>query len=167
MNRLQFHFLILFCLLALSACGFHTRGVADLSFHTIYVQNGGTIMPDLKRLLLNNKVKILPAPDQAEMLLEVMKETTEKRILSLSGGGKVKEYELVYRITFRTKQAGSELWSEPQTVEDMRDFSYDDSQLLAKDYEEARLYSDMRADAARKIMRRLSALKNDQPSAAN
>jgi LPS-assembly lipoprotein len=154
--------------LALTACGFHMRGAADLSFHTIYVQNNAPgIMPDMKQILRSNDVKLLPSPDQAEMLLDLMKEVTDKRILSLSGGGKVKEYVLTYRVTFRAKQPGDELWSAAQTVEEQRTFSYDDSQLLAKDYEESRILSDMRADAARKIMRRLSALQASRPSAAN
>ncbi|HQR61376.1 MAG TPA: LPS assembly lipoprotein LptE [Methylophilaceae bacterium] len=168
MNRLQFRSLVLLCLLALTACGFHMRGAADLSFHTIYIQNGAPgIMPDLKQIMRSNDVKLLPSPDQAEMLLDLMKETTDKRILSLSGGGKVKEYALTYRVTFRAKEAGSELWGAAQTVEEQRTFSYDDSQLLAKDYEEARILSDMRAEAARKIMRRLSAQQTRKPSAAN
>lgn len=158
----------LFVSLALAACGFHMRGSTDLSFQTIYIQNNGTgIMSDLKRLLLNNKVKMVAA-DQAELQLELMREVTDKRILSLSGRGKVKEYELLYNITFRTREAGSELWSAPQKVEDRRDFSYDDTQLLAKDYEEAQLYRDMRTDAARKIIRLLGALKTTaKPSATN
>jgi LPS-assembly lipoprotein len=168
MIHLQFRSCALFCLMALSACGFHMRGAADLSFHSVYIQNGAPgIMPDIKQIMRSNNVKLLPSPDQAEMLLDLMKEVTDKRILSLSGGGKVKEYVLTYRVTFRAKQPGDELWSAAQMVEEQRTFSYDDTQLLAKDYEESRILSDMRAEAARKIMRRLSALQSSRPSAAN
>ena len=162
------HLFALLALLALAACGFQMRGAADFSFHSLYVQQGApAIMPDLKRLLKINNITLATKPEEAEMQLDLMSESTQRRILSLSGGGTVSEFELIYRLTFRTRAAGSELWSAPQTVEDRRDFSYDNSQLLAKDYEEARLFSDMRADSARKVMRRLSVLKSGAPNAAN
>lgn len=155
--------------LALSACGFHLRGQADLSFQTLYIQKSGapSIAADLKRSLSTNGVKVVNNPEQADMHLDLMNENTEKRILSLSGGGKVREYELLYRVTFRTRIASSEPWGAPQTVEQRRDYSYDDTLLLAKEGEEARLNNDMRADATREIMRRLSALKPGKPSAAD
>jgi LPS-assembly lipoprotein len=108
---------------------------------------------------------VVAKPDEAEMLLELMEENTDKRILSLSGGGKVREFELVYRVTLRMRSAASELWSEPQTIELRRDFSYSDSELLAKEGEEARLYSSMRSDATREIMRRLSVQQAGVPAA--
>ena len=92
------------------------------------------------------------------MQLEIMEEKNEKNILSLSGGGKVREYELYYWVTYRWRPASSELWGPAQSIEQRRDFSYDDTQTLAKEGEEARLYNDMRSDAAREIMRRLNAV---------
>jgi LPS-assembly lipoprotein len=101
----------------------------------------------------------VPTPENAEMLLDLMGEKNDKKILSLGGSGKVKEYELVYQVVLRMRDASSETWGAPQTVEIRRDYSYSDTQLLAKDYEESRMYSDMRADATREIMRRLNAQK--------
>lgn len=93
-----------------------------------------------------------------------MGESTQKRILSLSGSGKVREYELLYRVSFRVKETASPTWGEVQNVETRRDYTYDDSLLLAKEGEEARLYNDMRSDASREIMRRLSVLKSGKSS---
>jgi LPS-assembly lipoprotein len=157
-------------LCVLAACGFHMRGQADLSFHTLYINGASapTIAADLKRTLKSNGIKIVPLPEQAEMQLELMGEGIEKRILSLSGGGKVREYELLYRANFRTRATGSETWGPTQTVDSRRDYSYDDALLLAKEGEETRLNNDMRADATREIMRRLSAQKfSGKPSAAD
>jgi len=85
-----------------------------------------------------------------------MSEATEKKILSLSGKvGVVREFELNYRVNFRLRDPSSELWGEVQTVSGRRDFSYDDSEILAKSFEEQRLYQDMRDDAVRELMRRL------------
>lgn len=153
------HLLLALCAIALTACGFHLRGLTELSFRTLYIQQNGTfaIAKELRRSLASSGVQVVASPESAEMHLELMGEISEKRILSLSGGGKVREYELVYRVDLRMRDAASALWGAPQPVEVRRDFSYDDTQLLAKEGEEARLYSDMRADAVREIMRRLSA----------
>ena len=160
--------LLALLLTTLTACGFQLRGMADLPFKSIYVQNSASaIGKSLTRSLRTSGVEVLPTADGAEMLLELSGETTSKNILSLSGGGKVREYELIYRVTIRMRQASATLWSAPQTIESRRDYSYDDTQLLAKESEEARLISDMRNDAAREIMRRLNAQKSAQPSAAN
>lgn len=161
--------LLVLCALTLAACGFHLRGLTDLSFHSLYIQNNGApgVMTNLKRALSSNGVKLVTNPELADMHLDLMGENTEKRILSLSGGGRVSEYELLYRVTFRTRTASSDPWGAPQSVEQRRDYSYDDTLLLAKEGEEARLNNDMRADATREIMRRLSVLKPGNPSAAN
>ncbi|MBU3735925.1 MAG: hypothetical protein FGM62_03000 [Methylobacterium sp.] len=160
--------LMLLLTLGLTACGFHFRGLADLSFQSIYIQQGGavSISSDLQRSLTTNGVKVVNLPEQAEMQLDLMGETTDKRILSLSGSGRVREYELIYRVTFRTRSASDQPWSAPQTIETRRDFTYDDTVLLAKQAEETRLYNDMRSDASREMLRRLSALSSGKSMTA-
>jgi LPS-assembly lipoprotein len=145
---------------SLIGCGFHLRGAADVSFKTIYIQgNRLLISKNLSKSLTNNGVKVLPSTYGADLILETVKEESEKRILSLSGRGVVNEYELYYRVRYRTKMVGAELWSPVQTVEARRDFSYTDANLLAKQSEEARLNENMQADVVSSLLRRLSALK--------
>ncbi len=154
-------------LLILSACGFHLRGVGSLPFNSLYVQGSDSsdLVRDLKRSLNASGVKITKTPEEAEAALEIMSENSQKNILSLSGKGKVREYEIVYHAIFRVKAGGSEVWGDPQTVELRRDFTYDDTKLLAKDAEEARLATDMRNEAVREILRRVSSLSKQQLSA--
>jgi LPS-assembly lipoprotein len=145
---------------SLSACGFHLRGATDVSFSSIFIQgNPLTISKNLVKSLNTNGVKVLPSAEGAEMLLEMVGEESEKRILSLAGRGTVNEFELFYRVHYRTKVAGAELWSPTQTVEARRDFTYDDANLLAKQGEEKRLYENMQQDVLSNLMRRLSSLK--------
>jgi LPS-assembly lipoprotein len=145
---------------SLIACGFHMRGAADVPFNSIYIQ-GSTIVISkaLKKNLTLNSVKVLDSADTAELLLEIVGEENEKRILSLAGTGKVNEFELYYRVHYRTKLAGDALWGQVQTVEARRDYSYDDTQLLAKQGEEKRLNEDMQSSVVNSLVRRLSALK--------
>jgi LPS-assembly lipoprotein len=158
--------LLLACALALSACGFKMRGVADLSFTTLYIQGPKlTISKELKKSLKVNGVTVVDKPEKAELLLELMNESTEQNILSLSGRGLVREYELFYRVNFRLRDPSSEVWGDVQKIEGRRDFSYDDSQLLAKQFEEARLIEDMKTDAVRELMR-LLVVQKPKPKAA-
>lgn len=153
-------FALLICLLSLSACGFHLRGAADVPFKSIYIQgNTLVISKRLERSLKNNDVKILKSAEDAELQLELIGEESEKRIMSLSGRGVVREFELYYRIHYRTRIAGAELWSPAQTIEARRDFSYEDSQLLAKQAEEKQLNENMQKDVLNNLMRRLSAIR--------
>lgn len=146
--------------LMVSACGFELRGVADLSFKTIYIQGPKlTVTRDLERMLKVNGIKLAEKSEDAELMLELMSESNQKRILSLSGGGLVREFELIYLLNYRVRDAKNPLWDQVQTIRGRRDFSYNDNALLGKAEEEARLIADMRNDAIREIMRRLSAYK--------
>ena len=145
---------------SLIGCGFHLRGVADVSFKSIFIQgNTLVISKNLNKSLDTNGVKVLGSAEGADLLLEMVGEESEKRILSLAGAGTVNEFELYYRVHYRTKLAGAELWSQVQTVEARRDFTYSDANLLAKQGEEKRLNENMQQDVISNLMRRLSALK--------
>ena len=146
--------------LALSACGYQLRGVADLSFKNLHIQGAPlSISKDLRKSLKINGIQVVDSAEQADLLLELLSETNEKRILSLSGKGVVREYELNYRASFRTRAPASPTWSAPQTVQTRRSFSYNDTDLLGKGDEEAMLNLDMHKDAVRELMRRLTAVK--------
>ena len=151
---------LLLLISSLISCGFHLRGAADVSFSSIFIQgNPLVISKKLVKSLNTNGVKVLPSAEGAELLLEMIGEESEKRILSLAGTGTVNEFELYYRVHYRTKSAGSALWSQAQTVEARRDFTYDDANLLAKQGEEKRLNENMQQDVLSSLMRRLSSLK--------
>lgn len=154
-TRLQLILWGLICAMALSACGFQMRGMQNMAFENLYIQGNLSISKALKKSLAVNGVKIVSDPEQAQLMLELMGESSEKRILSLSGTGVVREFELYYRVHFRMRDPASETWGEVQMVEGRRDYSYTDAELLAKSFEEIRLNDEMHADAVREIMRRL------------
>lgn len=144
----------------ITACGYHLRGSTDGFTLKSALVTGQTQMTDaLKKSLVQNKVVLVNNASQAEMQVELTKENFEKRILSLGGTGKVTEYELYYRVYFRTKTNGNQLWSELQTLESRRFFSYSDASLLAKQIEERQLNESMQKDVLNNLVRRLSKLK--------
>jgi len=154
---------VILATMLISACGFQLRGTAPLSFTKLHLQGAElSIKKDLKRALEVNGVKVVDQTEEAEMLLELVNETSEKRILSLSGGGLVREFELYYSVNFRTRAQNNPLWGRTQTIQIRRDFSYNDNALLGKAEEEAGLNLDMRKESVRAILRRLSATNTEQ-----
>ncbi len=150
--------------LLVTGCGFHPRGMSEVTFKTISIQGNSLSMSrELRQTLKSNGIRVIENTEDAALLFELINESNEKRILSLSGGGTVREYELVYKVSFRTRLPNTPLWSEAQTVQSRRNFSYNDKALLAKLDEENKLNADMHSEVVREIMRRLSAIKRLQP----
>ena len=141
----------------ISACGFQLRGVAKLPFETMYVEASDTspIGNDLRRALKSN-VRLTNSAAEAQAVVQLLGETREKIILSLSGGGRVREYQLRMRVTFRVYGPNNKELLVPTELVLLRDLSYDDTQILAKESEEALLFRDIQNDAVQQIMRRVS-----------
>ena len=95
---------------------------------------------------------------EAQAVVQLLGETREKIILSLSGGGRVREYQLRMRVSFRVYGPNNKELLVPTELVLLRDLSYDDTQILAKESEEALLFRDIQNDAVQQIMRRVSAI---------
>ena len=155
-----------FCLAAIAllvaACGFQLRGSATLPFSTLYVQAPPTsqFATQLKRAVRSGSgTRIAERPEQAEVILHIMNELQEKQILSLGGGGRVSEYQLRYRVSFRLTDSKNREHIPASEIVLRRDYSFSDDQALSKESEEALLYRDMRNDAVHQLVRRLQAAK--------
>lgn len=155
-----------FCLAAtvflVAACGFQLRGTASLPFSTLYVEAppASVFATQLKRAVLaGSGTRIAERAAEAEVILQIMNELQEKQILSLSGGGRVSEYQLRYRVFFRLTDSKNREHIPASEIVLRRDYTYSDDQVLATQSEEALLYRDMRNDAVIQLMRRLQAAK--------
>ncbi len=157
----------------LSACGFHLRGSNGsfmLPFATMYIGLPETspLAIGLKRYIRAiGSTQVVDTKDGADAVLEVLSDPESNRtksILSLNRNGRVQEYQLGYSINFRVvDKAGNQLLA-PTTINLVRPITFDESQVLAKETEEAALYRDMRNDLVQQIMRRLAAIKPVLPA---
>lgn len=156
--------LVCVLLLALSACGFALRGPVAFPFDSIHVgfPESSPLGGELKRnLRANGKTLVMAEKSAADVTLEVLGESREKIILSLNSQGRVREYNLTYGLRFRvTDKAGHEVLT-PVEISLKRNISFNETQVLAKEAEEALLYRDMQSDLVQQIMRRLAVLKMD------
>jgi LPS-assembly lipoprotein len=82
-----------------------------------------------------------------------------KQILSLSGGGKVAEYLLTKRVLFRVHDNDGKDWLPTAEVLVRRSYTYSDTEALAKEAQEQRLWREMQTDSVQQIVRRLQAAK--------
>lgn len=152
--------------LALAACGFQLRGTAALPFESLYLDVGDNppLLVELKRgIIASGNTRLSDNPAEAQAVLKILGESTEKRILSLSGAGRVNEYQLFYRLSFQLYDGKKRDLIAPQQIELKRDFTFSDAQLLAKESEERLLLDNMRSDAVIQLLRRLGAVKLQPP----
>jgi LPS-assembly lipoprotein len=142
-----------------SGCGFRLRGAAELPFETLYVPNATAgVALDLKRnLQVGTRTRVVDEPKDAQAILQFTQETREKEILSLTGGGRVREFQLRYRVGFRVHDGKGGEFVPQSTIQLSRDVTYNDAAVLAKEAEEQLLYRDMQTDMVQQIMRRLAA----------
>ena len=148
--------------LLVAACGFQLRGTATLPFNSMYVQAASTSVfaIQLKRAVATGSgARITERPEQAEVILQILNELQEKQILSLSSGGRVSEFQLRYRVLFRLTDEKNREHIPASEILLRREYTYNDSQVLATESEEALLYRDMRNDAVSQLVRRLQAAK--------
>jgi LPS-assembly lipoprotein len=154
--------LVLTATLLVSGCGFQLRGTATLPFNTLYVQ-APALSPfalQLKRAVhAGSSTKVIERPEQAEAILQILNEIPEKEILSLGAGGRVREFQLRYRVLFRLTDGQNREHIPATEIVLKRDYSFNDEQVLSKESEEALLYRDMRTDAVYQLVRRLQVAK--------
>lgn len=147
---------------ALAGCGFKLRGPRPLAFSSIYISGdpNSPVFGRLRRQIeANGGTKIVDNPQEAEIQLLIVRLGRDREILSLSGDGHVREYELFQSITFKVIDQQQQEVLPPTTITARRDYSFKDEFVIAKEEEEELLYKDMEQDLMEQLYRRLAALK--------
>ena len=150
--------LALAAVLLLASCGFQLRGAAQLPFETIHVPGAtGGIALELKRYIqAGTRTRVVDDAKEAQAVLNFTQELREKEILSLAATGRVREFQLRYRVGFRVHDGKGGDYLPVNTIVLRRDFTFNDTAVLAKEAEEVLIWRDMQADMVDQIMRRLS-----------
>jgi len=160
MNFIQKKLLAILLLIVISSCGFHLRGMTEISYKTISLEGKElSLTKNLKKILNTNKVAIVSSTENPELRVEFLSEESEKRILSLSGQGLVREFEIFYRVRYRIKASDSEIWGQENIIETRKDFTYSDSNLIGKEEEERQLNEAMRNEAITNLFNQIQVIK--------
>ena len=149
----------------LAGCGFRLRGTADVPFETIHVPGATAgIALDLKRNIESGtRARVVDDPKAAQALLQVTEEARSREILSLTSAGRVREFQLRYRVGFRVHDGKGGEFVPASVIQLTRDMTYSDAEILAKEQEEQLLFRDMRTDMVQQILRLLATAKPPAP----
>jgi LPS-assembly lipoprotein len=144
----------------LASCGFHLRGAATYSFQTIFVNAAAA--PPLGNALVRalgdtGSAKVVTDPKNAQVILDIVSQVDDKEVLSLSQSGAVREYELIRRVSFRVHDANGVDWLPPGEIVVRRTYSFNESEVLAREAQEQRLLREMQQDVVQQLVRRLQA----------
>jgi LPS-assembly lipoprotein len=145
--------------LAVAGCGFHLRGDAGYPFTTLFLATPATapIAVELRRSLVG--VAVVDTAGAAQAILDIAPVVDDKQVLSLSGGGRVREFMLTKRVSFRLHDAEGHDWLPAAEITIRRAYAYSESEVLAREQQEARLLKEMQTDAVQQIVRRLQSAR--------
>jgi LPS-assembly lipoprotein len=143
---------------ALAGCGFHLRGDTSFPFSSIYVNapSSPPMSAELARSLASSNTQVVETATNAEVVLDVPIVVDDKDVLSLSSGGAVREYQLVKRVAFRLHDKEGLDWMPAGEIVVRRSYTFNETQVLARDLQEQRLLREMQTDAVQQLMRRLA-----------
>lgn len=143
-------------------CGFKLAGPPQLPFQTLYVAapDYSSFGAEFKRYVASGgKTQLTTSPKEAQAVLEILSETRETQILSLTSAGTVAEYLLRYRVAFRLRGQGNSDLITPSEITLQRDLTNNVNAALAMETQQEFLYQDMRNDAMQQLLRRLVAVQ--------
>lgn len=161
MTALRLTIFFLFASL-LSGCGFHLRGGVDLpaAYQRMAIEGVSPYSAlglDLKRTLQGNGIDVVE-PADAQVILKLSQVNYQRRLLSVSAvSGKTAEYELHYSVNLSLHDRQGKVLLSEQPLQQLRDYVYDQNNVLGTDNEEVQLRKDMERDLVGQILRRLQA----------
>jgi LPS-assembly lipoprotein len=149
-------------LLLLGACGFHLQGHHALpaQLRVSYVQAAdrqSDFVQDLRKELLTSGARLTTDDKDATAVVRILTDTFQRRVLSVSVTDQPAEYEITYSVRFSVSFGDKEVLP-VQEVSAVRDYTFDETILLAKQNEEAILREALAHDLADVVMRRLANL---------
>ena len=145
---------------AMTACGFTLRGSYELPYQTMHITATGhsVVAGQIRRELADSKTKLTGAAKDADAVLTIIEERRDRQILSLSGAGRVREYDLRLNVSYQFVDGKRGVIIPTSEILLKRTFAYDDTRVIAKQQEEAMLFQDMERDASGQILRRMIAI---------
>jgi LPS-assembly lipoprotein len=156
--------------LALAGCGFHLQGVSrlpntldrpyldTLDRYTDFYQS-------LTEALDVSGSRPVYTSAQATAVVEVLRDESGQRVLSVSAENRPTDYEVFYTVEYRVRAGDRELLPK-QRLTLTREYSFDERALLAKQQEQELLRAALARDLAGLVMRRLAALPPTPPPGA-
>ena len=158
------HIFFAVTLFLLASCGFQLRGDAEVGIKKLFISSVGVsqVAADMRRLLAAGPTRLVTNAAESEANLQILQETREKTVFTITGTGRVYEFQLRLMVRYEMRVPGREEPVIPSTeIETRRLITYRETAPTAKEAEEAILFKDMQRDLARQILRHVAAVKRE------
>jgi len=149
----------------LAGCGFKLRNSVDLpaDMKTVYIEGVSPIselVQNLQAQLAFGDGRIVHDPKDAGLILAILDQKEDRRVISLDNQGKANEFRLIYRLQFALRNGGGKELASPQEVTITKEYFNDQVDVIGKSDEEATIRREMHKEAARRVMDRTNAILN-------
>jgi len=155
--RMRLIVLVAMLALGLQGCGFHMRGagqkLADLPPIAVTGGNRAAARLQIERILGGPGGPLVANADEAQVVIHIIEDRVEERVLTVSTSAKVTEYELAYVVKFELLDNAGEVIREPSQVVLTDDFTFDAVVVLAKDRERDVVEQELIKRMAQRILR--------------
>jgi LPS-assembly lipoprotein len=146
----------------LAGCGFKLREPPKLGFATMAVTGlppRSPLLEELQRQLAVTGTTRIAAPGMpVDVILAVSDSTRDRIVAAQSSAGQVREFTLRIRLRFVLRTPTGRVLIADTQLGLQRDMSFNESNALAKEQEEAMLVRAMEADLIDQLMRQLAAV---------
>ena len=162
MLRLPAIIVLSLALAVAAGCGLRLQGreAVPQAFASVFIDaqdEQSDFVQALSRSLAASGVRLERDAARAEAVVRSTRDEVKERVLSVSARNIPREYELVYRVQFSVQKGDAELLA-PREATLARDFTFDETILLAKEREQRLLEDALARDLAAIVMRQLAAL---------
>ncbi len=155
-------FLAILLVISLTACGFQLRGSYSLPWDTLYLglpENSELYFQIKRGIEATSQTRVITDAKEAQATLVILGNTQVKSILSLSGTGLVREYQLTRTFVYKIQDAGGKELVPANQIILQRAMTFDDAYIFAKEAEEGMIWKEMQEDMVMQLLRRLAAIK--------
>ena len=150
--------------LGLASCGFELRGDPAVGIKTLHVSTAGPtgVLTDIRRVLAGGPTRVVPTPADAEAQLRILSESRDKSVHTITGTGRVYEFQLRLTVRYEVTLPGREVPLIPATeATATRLVTYSEAAPTAKEVEEQLLFKDMQVDIAGRILRHIAVVRRE------
>jgi LPS-assembly lipoprotein len=151
---------IFFLAYLLTACGYHLRGMGEITakFKNVYLEGAsGPLREYFLEQLRTSSGKLTDNPAGADLHVKVVNENFHSREISLNASGYSNEIELNYRLEFQLAGANHTFLPADRPLTITRAYFNDQQEILAKNNEEGVIRGEMYRQAVRTILDRAKA----------
>lgn len=132
-----------------------------MGLKTLFVPGGG-VAQEIRRTLASGPTRVVNTAAEGEAQLRIITEVRDKTVHTITGTGRVYEFELRLGVRYELVVPGREIAViAPTEITARRLITYSEAAPTAKEAEELLLFKDMQVEIADRILRQVAIARRD------